>query len=44
MNYSYFKRKGQLSGKKKIYLFTLLGIGAVLFTGATIASLIHDHA
>ena len=43
MNYSYFKRKGKLTSKKKIYLLTLLGIGGVLFTGATIASLVHIH-
>ncbi len=39
LNYSYFKKKGTLTRKKKIYLFSLIIGGVFIFTSATIQSL-----
>ena len=43
MNFSYFRRKGEMTLRRKIYLLILLIIGAFLFSGATYASLVHKH-
>ena len=43
LNYHYFSKKKMITKKKKIYLVVLFFIGIILFTCATIDSLIRKH-
>lgn len=43
LNYSYFTRKGTITKKKKIYIFTFVLICFIVFTSATIDSLLRKH-
>lgn len=43
LNYSYFKRKGKLTTKRKIYLFTFLIVSVIIFTICTIDSVMNEH-
>lgn len=43
LNYHYFSKKKMITKKKKISLLILFVVGLVLFTGATIDSLIRKH-
>jgi len=44
LNYSYFKRKGALTLRKKIVLLSVMIVCAVLFTCSTIQSLVTNHS
>lgn len=43
LNYTYFKKKGTLTKRKKIFLIIFLIGGIILFTAATIDSMVRSH-
>lgn len=43
LNYSYFKRKGDLTLKRKVLLIALLVVSGIIFTFCTIDSLTKKH-
>ena len=44
LNYSYFKKKGTLTKRKRIFLICFLVGGILLFTAATVDSLVRNHS